>query len=494
MNRHVFLLVGFVLSSGGCSLAPDYVQPESPIPRSWSESAENLNVDTVADPMLAPDIQWKDFFPDPRMQEVIELALANNRDLRVAALNIEKAQALYGIQRSQLMPSVGVAAAGDTTRVPEGMSLTGHVYTQETYTVGLGVAAWELDLFGRVRSLKEAALQQFFATQYARSAAQISLVAAVANSYLAMAADRESLQLAQTTLETQKDSYELIRQSREFGVASELDLRQAQAQVEVARVDVAAFTGRVAVDENALSLLIGVPLPDELLPDTLESVRAPKDVSAGVSSEVLLQRPDILMAESRLQAMNANIGAARAAFFPRISLTGSVGTISTDLSGLFGAGAGTWSFMPQITLPIFTGGANRANLDAAYVDREIGISQYEKAIQVAFREVKDSLALRTTLDDQAAAQEALVDAVEVSFRLYDARYKAGIDAYLGVLVAQRSLYGAQQGLVNVRLALLANRVALYKVLGGGDLMQAMKNEGGAPLPGEAKKTREEGRG
>ena len=387
--------------------------------------------------MMASDIQWKDFFPDPRMQEVIELALINNRDLRVAALNVEKAQALYRIQRSELLPTVGVAATGSR----QDLVFEGEKSASEQYSVALGVAAWELDLFGRIRNLKEAALQTFFGTQYARSAAQISLVAAVGNSYLVLAANRESLQLAQTTLKTQQDSYELIRQSREFGITSELDLRQARAQVEAARVDVAAFTGRVAVDENALNLLAGVSVPDELLPDTLESVQPPRDVSPGVSSEVLLQRPDILAAESRLKAMNANIGVARAAFFPRITLTAGVGTISSELSGLFESGSGTWSFMPQITVPIFTGGANRANLKVARVDHEIGVSQYENAIQVAFREVKDSLALRTTLDDQAKAQQSLVDAVDGSFQLYDARYKAGIDAYLGVLVAQRSLYG-----------------------------------------------------
>jgi len=489
MNGRMFLTGVIVLFLGGCSLAPKYVQPESPVPASWSEGAESSTAGASATPIAAPDIQWQDFFPDRRMQEVIALALANNRDLRVAALNVEKAQAMYRIRRSELLPTVGAAATGSR----QDLVFEGQKVAAEQYSVLLGVSAWELDLFGRVRNLKAAALQRFFATQYARSAAQISLVAAVANTYLALAADRESLQLAQTTLKTQQDSYELIRQSREFGIASELDLRQARAQVEAARVDVAEFTGRVAVDENALNLLAGVSVPDELLPDTLKSVQPPTDVSAGVSSEVLLRRPDILAAESRLKAMNANIGVARAAFFPRITLTAGIGTISSELSGLFESGSGTWSFMPQITLPIFTGGANRANLDAAYVDREIGVSQYEKAIQIAFREVKDSLALRTTLDEQAKAQRSLVDAVDGSFQLYDARYKAGIDGYLGVLVAQRSLYGAQQGLVNLRLARLANRVVLYKVLGGGGVRQPAKHRGDDRSAAEVEKSTEEGR-
>jgi len=473
MNRQVFLIVVFVLYLGGCSLAPEYKRPESPISPSWSESAEDSTADASTLPVVAvADIRWQDFFPDERMQEVIELALTNNRDLRVAALNVEKAQALYRIQRSELLPVVGAAATGSR----QDLVFDGQKIASEQYSLALGVSAWELDFFGRVRNLKEAALQGFFGTQYARSAAQISLVAAVANSYLALAADRESLHLAQTTLKTQQDSYELIRQSREFGIASELDLRQAQAQVEAARVDVAAFTGRVAVDENALNLLAGVTVPDELLPDTLESVQPPRDISPGVSSEVLLHRPDILAAESRLKAMNANIGVARAAFFPRITLTAGVGTISSELSGLFGSGSDTWSFMPQITVPIFTGGANRANLKVARVDHEIGVSQYENTILGAFREVKDSLALRTTLHDQAMAQQSLVDAVDGSFQLYDARYKAGIDGYLGVLVAQRSLYGAQQGLVNIRLVRLANRVVLFKVLGGGGMRQEAEDQ------------------
>jgi len=414
-------------------------------------------------PNPVADIQWQEFFPDQKMQEVIQLALTNNRDLRVAALNVEKAQALYRIQRAELLPTVGVLAVGNRQE----LAFDEQLITSEQYSVNLGVAAWELDLFGRNRSLKDAALERYFATQHARSAAQISLVAAVANSYLALAADRENLQLARSTLKTQEDNYKLIRQSTELGVASALDLSQARAQVEAARTDVAVFIGLVALDENALDLVTGVCVPGEMLPDSLESVQAPKDVPAGVSSGVLLQRPDILMAEDQLKAMNANIGAARAAFFPRITLTASAGTLSTELSGLFQAGTSTWGFGPQITLPIFTGGANRANLKAAHVDHEIGVAQYEKSIQTAFREVKDSLALRDTLEDQMKAQQSLVDAVGDSYRLFDLRYKAGIDGYLGVLIAQRSLFSAREQLVNIRLARFANRVVLYKVLGGG---------------------------
>jgi multidrug efflux system outer membrane protein len=333
--------------------------------------------------------------------------------------------------------------------------------------VNLGTTAWELDLFGRIRSLKAAALEQYLATQHARRAAQISLVAAVASEWLALAADTESLQLARDTLDAQQASYDLIQKSRDAGIASDLDLRQAQTQVETARAALAAFAGQIAVDRSTLDLLAGTPVPADLLPDRLGDMTEAKLLSPSLPSEVLLSRPDILVAEHRLKAANANIGTARAAFFPRISLTAAVGTMSGELSSLFGAGTGTWTFVPQIVAPLFTGGYNKANLDAANVDRAITVAQYEKAIQVAFAEVTSGLTLRTTLVAQREAQEALVDALTEAYRLSDARYKAGMDSYLAVLVAQRSQFAGQQALINVRFAEQANLVTLYKVLGGG---------------------------
>jgi len=412
-------------------------------------------------------IQWKEFFVDEKLLRIIDLALMNNRDLRVAALNIEKTRALYRIQRSELFPMVDAAGAWSKERVPGIVSGTGQPATVELYNVNLGISSWELDLLGRIRSLKDAALERYLATEQARVSAQISLVSEVASTYLTLAADRENLKLAQSTFETQRETYEMIRRRAEVGTSSDLDLRQAQTRVDAARVDIARYTSQVSLDENALTLLVGSPVPADLLPDALSYVTSPRDFTPGLPSEALQHRPDILQAESLLKAANANIGAARAAFFPRITLTTSIGTTSDQLSGLFKSGSETWSFVPQIVLPIFDAGSRWANLDVAKADREIALSQYEKAIQTAFREVADALARRGTLGDQMDAQRSLVDASAESYRLSDARYARGIDSYLNVLDAQRSLYSAQQGLIAVRLARLTNLVTLYKVLGGG---------------------------
>jgi len=415
-------------------------------------------------------MKWQEFFTDQRLQSVIELALANNRDLRTAALNVEKLQAQYRIQRAEQFPTVSASATGDLYRLPN-MELDWFTIPQavtvQQYTVNLGAASWELDLFGRVRSLKSAALERFLATEQARSATQITLVAAVANSYLTLAADRENLHLSQETLDAQQASYELILRTRDLGIASDLELRQAQSQVEVARVDIARFTDLVAQDENALNLLVGSPVSASLLPSELGSDRALKDIAPGLPSEVLLRRPDIFMAEHQLKATYANIGAARAAYFPQITLTGGGGLLSSDLGDLFKYGARTWNFAPQVVWPIFDAGTRKANFAVAQVDRDIAIAEYEKAIQSAFREVSDSLTLRTRLMEQQNAQQSLVNTLEETYRLSEARYKRGIDSYLSVLVAQRSLYAAEQVLVSLRLARLSNLVTLYKVLGGG---------------------------
>jgi multidrug efflux system outer membrane protein len=434
------------------------------VPPAWPEGAGPAE---VAPGLVAAQTRWEDFFTDRRLAGVISLALRSNRDLRVATLTVDKVQALYRIQRSELYPWVGVLASGERFRIPENETDDGGAKTTTSYSVNLGTTAWELDLFGRIRSLKAAALEQYLASQEARRAAQISLVAAVAGEWLALAADLESVELARGTLEAQQASFELIRKSRDAGIASDLDLRQAQTQVETARAALAAFTGQVAVDRSTLDVLAGTPVPADLLPERLGEVTEARLLSPGLPSEVLLNRPDIVGAEHRLKAAHANIGAARAAFFPRISLTAAVGTMSNELSGLFGSGTGTWTFVPQVVAPLFTGGFNKANLDSARIDREISVAQYEKAIQGAFAEVSSGLALRTTLVAQRQAQQALVDALAETYRLSEARYKAGIDSYLSVLVAQRSLFAGQQGLINVRFAEQANLVTLYKVLGGG---------------------------
>ncbi|MGE5648022.1 MAG: efflux transporter outer membrane subunit [Acidobacteriota bacterium] len=446
----------------GCAMGPKYNRPKPPVPSGWKADA-----DVASAAPEAASLKWQEFFSDAKLREVIGLALANNRDLRMSALNVERVQQLYRIQRSGQYPGVNVSRTADLYRMPRKMSPVGEAYTAEQYGLNVGAASWELDLFGRIRSLKAAALEQYLASEQARSAAQISLVAAVANTYLALAADRENLKIAQATFDSQKASYDLIKRSRDAGIASDLDLRQAESQVEVARADIARYTGLAEVDVNALELLAGAPVPASLLPSELGTASALKELSPGLPSSVLLRRPDILAAEHQLKAAYANIGAARAAFFPRISLTAATGLMSGDITQLYKAGSGTWNFAPQAALPIFDAGARRANLKVAEVDRDSAIAGYERAIQAAFREVNDSLALRTQLMEEQRAQEALVASLAETHRLSEARYKAGIDSYLSVLVAQRSLYAAEQGLVGLRLARLSNLVTLYKVLGGG---------------------------
>jgi multidrug efflux system outer membrane protein len=467
MKKSVFfLLLGIAVVSSGCTFAPKYARPEAPVPGAWPSGPAYASPPITMTTPEAPDLKWQEFFSDPKLQRLIETALTNNRDLRVAALNVERARALYGIQRAELLPTVEATASGNLQRYPASISPTGTAATVEQYRVHLGVLAWEPDFFGRIRSLNEQALQEYFATEQARRSTQILLVSSVANAYLALAADRESLALAQTTLEAQQGTYNLIKRRYDRGLSPELDLYRAQTQVDAARGDVARFTQQVAQDENALTLLLGTTASGELVPADLSGIAPPKEISAGVSSEVLLRRPDVLQAESLLKAAEADIGAARAAFFPRITLTGTAGTASSELSGLFQGGSGAWSFAPQAVLPIFDP-RTWSGLKITRVQREIAVTEYERAIQNAFREVADALAVQGTVDQQVSAQESLVHAVAETYRLSIARYDKGIDSYLSVLDAQRSLYAAQQGLVALHLAKLANQVRLYAVLGGG---------------------------
>lgn len=463
-----WITLPFALALAGCvSMAPKYRVPEPPVPKAWPEGASYKAMSGETSGRPAADMAWQAFYEDARLQKVLDLALRNNRDLRIAALNTEKARAYYRIQRAELFPMVNAVGYGSKQRLPASVSGTGQSIIAEQYAANLGISAWELDFFGRVRSLKNRALEQYLATEQARNSAQMSLLAEVANVYLTLAADREGLKLTQETLASQETSYKLIHRRFEVGASSELDSYRARISVETARGDAARYTRMVAMDENALHLLVGSPVPPEWLPEVLGSVTSLKDITPGLPSDVLTRRPDILMAENQLKAANANIGAARAAFFPRISLTTSIGTMDSDLSGLFKSGSGAWTFSPQVVLPIFDMGARRANLKVANTDRDIHLAQYEKAIQVAFKEVADALAQRGTLDDQLAAQEALTKALEGTHRLASARYNAGIDGYLGVLDAQRSLAAAQQGLISLRRAKYGNLITLYKALGGG---------------------------
>jgi multidrug efflux system outer membrane protein len=441
----------------GCSMIPAYERPAAPVAAGWPGQVAS----DAATPAAA-DVPWNEFVRDERLRELITLAIANNRDLRVAVLNIEQVRAQYQIQRANQFPNLNLAATGN--RQPDG---EGGIAS--TYTVGLAMSSWELDFFGRVTSLKEAALAQYLASEEARKAAQISLVASVTSTWLSLQTNDMLLGLTQQTLNTREDSLRLSKLRFDNGAASALDLRQAESLTAAARVALAQQRRQRMLDLNALTLLVGQPLPDNLVatgPVTNRDTSLP-DVPAGMPSDLLTRRPDIRQAEQVLLAANANIGAARAAFFPRISLTASVGTASNELSGLFRNGSWGFTLAPQALLPIFDAGRNQAGLASAQAGRDIAIAQYEKAIQVAFREVADALAGRATLDEQLAAQQAQANAEAERFRLAELRYRNGVASFLDVLDAQRSLFATQQAMAQTRLARQQNQVALYKALGGG---------------------------
>lgn len=462
-RKWVFLtFMMIILALAGCALSPKYEKPPAPVPKEWPKG--EAYKETIGP--TPPEIKWSDFIADEKLKKIIEQALLNNRDLRLAALHVQKARALYGIQRAELYPSVNAAGTGSVQRLPADLSPKGREMTIEQYSVNLGISSWEIDFFGRIQNLKESALEEYLATEQGRRSAQISLISAVASVYLSLAADRENLKLAESTLQTQEVAYNLIRRRYEAGLASELELRQAQTQVDTAKREIARYLQLIAQDENALQLLVGSSIEKELLPEQLDSVSPFREISAGLPSEILLLRPDIQAAEHRLKAAHAYIGAARAAFFPRIALTAGVGTASAELSGLFKSGSGTWNFMPQIVMPIFDARTWSA-YEASKVEREIALTQYEKAIQTAFREVADTLAIQGTVEAQLKAQESLVKALAEAYRLAEVRYLHGLDSYLAVLDAQRALFAARQGLVALRLAKIANQVKLYAVLGGG---------------------------
>lgn len=448
---------------GGCSLAPHYERPASPVATAFPEAAA-----PAATATSAADVAWKDFFGDPRLQRLIALALEHNRDLRVSALTVDQIRALYDIQRTALIPSLDALATGTRQRTPGDLTSNGKAATTSSYRVGLSVTSYELDLFGRVASLRDEVLEQYLATDEARRSVQISLVAAVATQYLTLVSFDEQLALARQTHEAVRASYEIARSRYDIGTASELDLHTAEAQVEAARTNIALYTRERAQAANALDVLVGHALPADLpAPGSLATQNLLADLPAGVPSDLLQRRPDILRAEHTLKAANADIGVARAAFFPSIKLTAFGGTSSSQLDNLFSSGQNTWSFTPQITLPLFTAGRNRATLKVAEIEKQIEVATYEHTIQNAFREVADSLVARSTLEEQVAAQTARLVAEQKRFDLSDLRYKNGADSYLVVLLAQQDLYAAQQSLIQVRLSRLANLIALYKALGGG---------------------------
>ena len=445
------------LGSTGCSFIPTYERPAAPVPAAYAPELTPAGASGVA---AAADIEWQRFFGDARLRRLIEISLANNRDLRVAVLNIEQARALYQVKRADELPTVG---AGLTAQRAPGT--TGIV---NSYAAGVQVTGFELDFFGRVRSLSQSALSQYLATEEARKTVQITLISSVANAYIALLADDELLRVTRDTLKTREESFKLTKLKFDNGASSELDFRQAEQLLEGARATLAQTQRQRALDENALVLLLGQSLPADL-PEgqPLAAQQVVADLPAGLPSDLLTRRPDVRAAEQQLLAANANIGAARAAFFPRISLTANAGTASTELGNLFKSGTYAITGTATLLQPIFDAGRNQANLDVAKANRDIAVAQYEKSIQTAFREVSDSLAGRATLGEQLRAQAAQTNAAQITFKLADLRYRNGAASYLDVLDAQRTLFLAQQQTVQVQAAQVQNLVTLYKVLGGG---------------------------
>lgn len=469
--RHAAGLTAFALL-GGCALSPAYQRPEAPVANAFPTGAAYGPAVQVSLDGAAADIGWRDFFQDPILQALIDSALDNNRDIRIAALNVETARATYRVRRSDLLPQVDSIATSTSQRTPGDLATPGAPEITRTYQASGAVSAWELDLWGRIRSLNDQALAAYLAQEETRLSAQISLMAEVANAYLTLRADQAMLRLAEETVETLRRSHALTRERAEAGEAGRIDMHQAEAALRGAEADRAAYVRQAARDRNALVLLLGEALTPELsasldAADTLPDDLAMADLPPGLPSELLIRRPDIRGAEQALVSANANIGAARAAFFPTLSLTGSIGSASSDLDNLFSSGARAWSFGPQITVPIFRGGALRANLDRAHLLKQVEVARYERAIQVAFREVADGLTGQGTFNDQILSEMLRVDASQTTYDLAEQRFREGEDSYLVVLDAQRTLYGSQQGLIRARLMRLSNLVDLYKALGGG---------------------------
>jgi multidrug efflux system outer membrane protein len=481
MRRGVALVAVAALIAG-CSLQPVYERPSAPVSGTYptGDAYKSSTAGSGGKALPAVDIGWREFLTDPRLQRLVEIGLANNRDLRVAALNVAQTQAQYRIQRAALFPQISVFADSSSSRTPASVSASGSATVTHDYSVGVS-ASWEIDFFGRLQSLNDQALQQYFATAQARKSVDILLVSEITDQYLTLLADDELLAVTQRTLDTAQESYKLTVVQFNAGTGSELSVRQAETVVEQARANYSAQLRGRAQAENALVLLIGQPLPTDLpAPVPLNTQTILADIPAGLPSDLLVRRPDIMQAEATLRGANANIGAARAAFFPTISLTGNLGTASSALGGLFKAGSLAWSFLPSLTLPIFEAGKLQASLDVATVQKDINIAQYEKTIQTAFREVSDGLAARGTYDDQVASLERLTEAQQRRLDLSDMRFRNGVDPYLTVLTAQTDLYNAQQTLVGARLARLTNLVDLYRSLGGGWI----EHTGDAPRPAE----------
>nr|WP_221189822.1 efflux transporter outer membrane subunit [Azomonas macrocytogenes] len=477
------MALALLLVLSGCSFIPGYEQPELPVERTFNTRTEEMD---------QPDLVWRTFFRDPAMRQLIEIALENNRDLRTAALNVEAYQAQYRISRSDLFPKFNVSGVESRRRIPMGTnggnsgsgnttsggtSGTSSNYTgpgsngssatiTSWYATTMDVS-WQIDLFGRLNSLREQALEQYFATEAAHRGVQVSLIANVANAWLSWQADQAQLELSQNTLKAYEETLRLTQSTFDLGTASALDVRQAQTTVDSTRATLESYARAVMLDRNELTLLLGQKIPDNIKPDWKPDGHQLADFPVGMSSDLLLQRPDIIEAEYQLRAANANIGAARSAFFPTITLSASAGTAGGSISDLFEGGSGYWSFVPSISLPIFRAGELMGNLDYAKVSKNMQVSNYEQAIQTAFREVNDGLAARTTYHRQVQAQNDLVDTSQDYYRLAELRYRTGVDNYLTLLDAQRQLFSARQQLITDQLDQHISEVNLFKALGGG---------------------------
>jgi outer membrane protein, multidrug efflux system len=476
MKRAILFLAAMALT--GCSMEPKYIQPAAPVPPSWPVGDAYL----AGSEATLPAVTYRDIFRDSRLQALITRALAENRDLRLAAANIRAAREQYRIQRADRLPEV-TAGAGATVLGGERSSSTGGSGARTSFTADAGITGFELDLFGRVASLTRAEQNRYFATEAGARATWLTLVGNIADAWLRYAADASLLQIAQDTAGNAENSVRLTRARLEGGIAPRTDLRQAEQVLEGARADLAEQRTALAQDINALQLLVGAPIDATLLPVSLdEAAPTIAELPAGIDSSVLLRRPDVVQAEYQLRAAKAEIGAARAALFPRISLTGLLGLASNALTGLFSGGGFTWSAGADANYSIFNAGAGRANLRLTEAQREAAVATYERAIQSAFREVADALARRGTITEQLRATQAQADAAADTFRLVEARYRGGIDTFLSSLDAQRSLYAARRTLVNTRLVQASNLVTLYRTLGGDSLLRATPQ---GPQPSEA---------
>lgn len=456
------LLLVMAMTLAGCSMIPDYQRPEAPIPQAFPQGAAYPALQATQ----TAQIGWRTFFKDPALHRLVDLALENNRDLRKAALNVAAYRAQYRIQGSALLPAVGVDSKGGRSRTPADLSQTGQQGTSGDNSLQVGLTSYELDVWGRIRSLDRNALETYLASEETQRSVQIGLVADVAMAYLTWETDRQLLAVTRSTLENYRHNLELIQASSEAGTASDLDVRQARTLVDSARGQVQTYTRQVAQDVNALRLLLGTSIPSDL-PESNLNGQVMAEIPAGLPANLLQQRPDIRAAEHQLLAANANIGAARSAFFPSITLTAGAGTASSQLSGLFNSGSETWSFIPQIHLPIFTGGRLKASLDYAKIQKDIGVANYEQTIQVSFREVSDGLAAMGTWGEQLKSQQDLVRATDEYTQMALQRYEEGVDNYMTLLDAQRQLLSARQQLLNGHLAKLSAQIQLYKALGGG---------------------------